>query len=107
MNEFNKLVELKDLVSLRLKRINQIQFTMFYNNLINTVVDKPTLNLSTADYVNLILEKYVKCNTNNASENLEAMYEILTFYAYKVDEDVNEMKNNKMKRPGGKRIKMY
>lgn len=106
MNDFNKLVELKDLISLHLKRINQIQFPMFYNNLINTVVDKPTLNLSTVEYVNLILEKYVKCSTNIVYENLEAMYEILTFYAFKLDEDVNEMKT-KIKRHGGKRIKMY
>ena len=62
-NDSKKLVEIKELISLRLKRLNQIHFTMFYQSILNTLMDNPMLNASTAEHVHVLLEKYAKSNT--------------------------------------------
>ena len=113
-NDCKKLMEIQELISLRLKRLQHIQFAMFYNTIITTMLDRPILNISTGEYVNKILDEYAKSNTNIVYEHLAAMYEILTSYVYKLDSDLIDMKQKTQLKHvnsgvcvGGKRIKMY
>lgn len=113
-NDLQKFLEIAPLISQRLNRLHEIHFIMFYNNLINTIIENPMQNVSTVEYVNLILDKYVK-SKNFVYENLEAMCEIVTIHKTKVDEDVLDMKNKTKRKhsnvsgcnTGGKRIKIY